>query len=1161
MNISSDFKVHKLIFALLLIFSYYPAVSQTNYYVSASGSDSNNGLSDSTPFLTANKAISLVSPGDTILVMNGTYRNSGYGTVDVATNSNMNNPHVITIDKSGTPGAYITLKNYPGHSPKIEFDGKGGIVISNDMNYIIVEGFEVEGPAASITYNQAIADRNYKIQVAEDGDANTNYNHSYFSGKGIWGNFGAHKHIIIRNNVVYNTGGSGIRFNDSDHITVEYNTVYNTTWWSSSAESAIVFAETIAESGDNGTDVKMIMRGNVVYNNWNRIPFYKTQEPDNSGNTNPDYGTASYSDILDGQGLYVTRSDVNYNGTFLFENNVCVNNGKNGINFDNSLAAGAIYQNNTLYYNGVHEIIQDLSEAEGNTAHRGQKVGGIKANKVKDAKAVNNIVVTRDNIFSALEFNNMSGVYSANNNIFLNGTLKNPSGVTNEFDSTNLINSNPSFVSAPAIVNDSIDISQTNFNLMSDSPAINAGDNNYASSIDINQNSRPVGISQTSFEDGIGNWVSFGSANLELSSSEYASGEKSLFISNRTFNYSSPRLYLDNLLKINESYTFSVKVKLASGASGTADITIRNNFNSEVTFTNLLSSPISVNDQNWTELTGNFTYTGSDEIFVYIKGPTQSEGHGDFYIDDFSIVPQGSNPVDFNNVNLTVDIGAYELIATTWSGNIDSDWNTSGNWSNGVVTSSLDAIIGEVDNAPVINSNYGIEVHNLTINESEGVTINSGGTLIVNGTSSGNVTYKRTLGTENWYLVGSPVSGETFNDAYVSANNLAISGTNNAIATYLTASNGWSYLQTGVGGTFSAGVGYSVRRADNKGSGDISFTGTINTNNSGVDVVLNTTGSRFNLLANPYASHVNSATFLASESAISDTQTIWVWNQELGVDGSYEVQGIEQEFYLAPAQGFFVKANASGGTFNFAESNQSSTGGTFQKLNTPQIKLWISEGDVKNYCRIKYSANATQGFDVGLDGEMFGGSEPSFAVYSHLLADNEGKKYQLQALPNSEYEKMVVPVGIIADAGKKITFTAEVMNLPTGLKVFLEDRQTSTFTRLDEANTEYTITLDQDLNDVGRFYVHTSASALSTPEFHLEHISVYTTNSNNLRIVGIAQGNASVKLYNMLGKEIMNTTFIGNHKNDVELPNLKTGIYIARVSSSKISISKKIIIY
>mgnify|MGYP000548064052 CR=1 FL=1 len=170
----------------------------------------------------------------------------------------------------------------------------------------------------------------------DDNDSIT-YNHSYFSGKGIWGGYGAHHHIIVRNNSVHDTTGSGIRFNDSDHITLEYNEVYNCTWWTSSASSAVVFAETIASSeSDNYTDVKMIMRGNLVYNNWNRIPFYVTQLPDNSGNTNPNYGTADYNNILDGQGLYVTRSDDGYVGTFLFENNVCVNNGKNGINFDNS---------------------------------------------------------------------------------------------------------------------------------------------------------------------------------------------------------------------------------------------------------------------------------------------------------------------------------------------------------------------------------------------------------------------------------------------------------------------------------------------------------------------------------------------------------------------------------------------------------------------------------------------------------------------------------------------------------------------------------------------------------------------------------------------------------------------------------------------------------
>ena len=33
------------------------------------------------------------------------------------------------------------------------------------MNYIIVEGFEVEGPAQDINYEMAEADRDYKIEV------------------------------------------------------------------------------------------------------------------------------------------------------------------------------------------------------------------------------------------------------------------------------------------------------------------------------------------------------------------------------------------------------------------------------------------------------------------------------------------------------------------------------------------------------------------------------------------------------------------------------------------------------------------------------------------------------------------------------------------------------------------------------------------------------------------------------------------------------------------------------------------------------------------------------------------------------------------------------------------------------------------------------------
>ena len=650
----------------LIFFLFFTSIvySQNNYYVSSTnGSNSNDGLSESSPFLTINKGISEVSEGGTVYVMNGTYRNVGYGSVDPSTNTNMNNPHVATINKSGSEGAYITIRNLEGHEPKIEFDGRGGIVISDYMNYIIIEGFEVEGPAANITYDQAIADREYKVLAASDENDNITYNHTYFSGKGIWGGYKAHNNIIIRNNKVYNCTGSGIRFNDSDHITIENNEVYNCTWWTSSASSAIVYAETIAVDGDNTTDVKMIMRGNLVYNNWNRIPFYVTQLPDNSGNTNPNYGTADYNNILDGQGLYVTRSDDSYIGTFLFENNVCVNNGKNGINFDNSLGASAIYQNNTLYYNGVHEIIQDISVANGNPAHRGQKVGGIKANKVQNATVVNNIVVTRDNEFSALQLNNVSGTRTAVNNIFLNGTVAYPGNQ----EPANLININPEFISAPIEVNGAINIDETNFKLSESSPAIDAGNPNYSPITDFDGVPRPANItdaiSYSSFENSTDGWTQFG-ASIEITPDESVTGNNSLFTSNRQYDYSSPRLFLDGLLTVDNTYTFYANVKLATGVSGTSNITIKNTLNGDDTYTNLYDPPLQVSSENWTQLSGDFTYTGSDQIFVYIKGPTQAQGGGDFYIDDFSLVPQGSPPVNFNDISDVVDIGAYEFTST-----------------------------------------------------------------------------------------------------------------------------------------------------------------------------------------------------------------------------------------------------------------------------------------------------------------------------------------------------------------------------------------------------------------------------------------------------------------------------------------------------------------
>ena len=520
---------------------------------------------------------------------------------------------------------------------------------------------------------------------------------------------------------------------------------------------------------------------------------------------------------------------------------------------------------------------------------------------------------------------------------------------------------------------------------------------------------------------------------------------------------------------------------------------------------------------------------------------------------------------------------AFTIHTTIWTGTTSNAWNISSNWSNGLPTSSSLATVPDVTTSPIINSGTEAVVGNMTIDTGENLTINSdnsmsvsglltingslemnsGSSLLVLGTSTGNITYNRTLATTNWYLMSSPVIGETYDNAYVTANSIASgTGDNRGIALYTPSDDSWDYMQSGETATFAAGNGYSVKRS---ATGDISFTGTLNV--ADVGVTLSNAGNRFNLLGNPYTSHIASATFLTNEAAVSETQTLWVWNQATGASGAYEVKTISDAMIIAPAQGFFVKANAAGGTFNFAESNQASTGGTFQRTeNRQEIYLTISNQTDAREAKIYYIENMTTGFDVGYEGELFNGVSNPLAIYTHLVADSEGKNYQVQSLPTNNYENMIVPVGVNATSGSAITIDASTNNLPEGVNIYLEDKQDNSFTLLN-ADTNFNSTLENDLSGIGRFYLHTTSESLSTAALGIDsNISIYKSSSDNIRIVGVQNGTANVQMYNMLGKEVLKTSFEGNGVNDIKLNTIPMGIYIVKIATENGTLNRKIII-
>jgi hypothetical protein len=156
---------------------------------------------------------------------------------------------------------------------------------------------------------------------------------------------------------------------------------------------------------------------------------------------------------------------------------------------------------------------------------------------------------------------------------------------------------------------------------------------------------------------------------------------------------------------------------------------------------------------------------------------------------------------------------------------------------------------------------------------------------------------------------------------------------------------------------------------------------------------------------------------------------------------------------------------------------------------------------------------------------------------------------------------MVVPVGIHTEAGKEITFSLNTSSFASYLKIFLEDRLTNTFTRLDEANSNYKITTTIALNGIGRFYIHTSRSSLTIKDIALENIGIYKTNASTLRITGLQNNSkTNVTLFNLTGKQVLNTSFKSNGLKDIALPKLATGVYIVKLKTDTGLFSKKIIL-
>ena len=255
-----------------------------------------------------------------------------------------------------------------------------------------------------------------------------------------------------------------------------------------------------------------------------------------------------------------------------------------------------------------------------------------------------------------------------------------------------------------------------------------------------------------------------------------------------------------------------------------------------------------------------------------------------------------NNEIEFSSVTLND--------AVFWDGSTDTDWDTAANWSTSTVPTSATSVLIRpgAQNYPIASGNITVDA-NESIRISKGASLKINGNLtnngtvfldsdsnefasiIVGGSSSGNITYSRYVSqaaTDEWDLIGSPVDGlsissfVTTNTAVTGTNTvsgtnttatLATNGTQYAVGEYDNSNDTWTNYTTGTvgsAGSFDIGKGYQMGSVSSNLS-RLHFTGTIATTDQTQAIIDNDAansgaGRRWSLIANPFPSFLNANT-------------------------------------------------------------------------------------------------------------------------------------------------------------------------------------------------------------------------------------------------------------------------------------------------------------
>lgn len=405
----------------------------------------------------------------------------------------------------------------------------------------------------------------------------------------------------------------------------------------------------------------------------------------------------------------------------------------------------------------------------------------------------------------------------------------------------------------------------------------------------------------------------------------------------------------------------------------------------------------------------------------------------------------------------------------------------------------------------------------------------------------------------------------------------------NRFYTYATPSN--SYINTGLSAssTFIPGKGFAVRAPNTFSTVPQTWEGIFTgiPNNGNIPFTLETTGTGYNLVGNPYPSPIDAGSFISGNSNISGSLYFYahtltmgtnglfpagtnyaVWNASgstAATSGTSGVPSLTPNGIIQVGQGFIVKATGSGTVnFNNGMRRNNTQNQYFRNAMTiERHRLWLNLSNTSgidyNQIMVGYIEGATTGFDTNFDALAFGNSGSS------LSSKIDGLDYTIQgrALTFSDNDSVFLGFKAGIAGNYSITLTNKDGLFLGSQPVYILDSTTNSVHEIKTA--PYTFYSEAGTFDNRFQLVYTTALGIPTSEFNSNSViaykkeGIYTVSSREIPI-------KEILAYDNLGRLIFKQSNI-NAKSValIGLPTTNQIVFLKVISQENSSVSIKII--